>query len=57
MSRIARLPVRLVYAAAVLGSLAFGARQAFAATGPAEAARSWCPFPECVMQGFRCVCY
>jgi hypothetical protein len=57
MARIARLPVRFAFAAAVLGSLAFGATQAFAAVGPAEATRSWCPFPDCVMQGYRCVCY
>ncbi|HEX8272925.1 MAG TPA: hypothetical protein VF615_09835 [Longimicrobiaceae bacterium] len=31
MARIARIPARLAYAAALLGSLAFGATQAFAA--------------------------
>lgn len=40
MTRIARLPARFAYATAVLGSLAFGATQAFAAPAVPSAAEA-----------------
>jgi len=54
MARIARLPARFAFAAAVLGSLAFGATQAFAAP-PASEAR-FCG-TDCAWQGYKCVCW
>ena len=66
MARIARIPTRFVYAAAVLGSLAFGATQAFAAPSAlaASEARScdeascdyWCGGLGHCVRG-ACACY
>lgn len=57
MARIARIPARFVYAAALLGSLAFGATQAFAA--PAEPSASVARFCgiDCEWRGYHCVCW
>jgi hypothetical protein len=68
MARIARLPARLVYAAAVLGSLAFGATQAFAGSPapPTRDARTCsdetCAYlcggmGYCLRGGPSCACY
>ena len=57
MARIARLPDRFAFAAAVLGSLAFGATQALAATWPTDPSPTWCPGPDCAVQGYKCVCW
>jgi hypothetical protein len=53
MARIARLPVRFAYAAAVLGSLAFGATQAFAS--PAASKTLACG-PGCIYRQYQCIC-
>lgn len=58
MSRIPRIPARLVYAAAVLGSLAFGATQAFAAPpSSSDSAPRWCDGPFCEWREMVCVCW
>ena len=57
MARIARLPSRLVYAAALLGSLAFGATQAFAEpAAPTSSEGRFCGI-DCAWQGYKCVCW
>lgn len=66
MARIARLPARFVFAAAVLGSLAFGATQAFAAPPtPSPSETRFCDDGFCAYAcgglgyclGAACVCY
>lgn len=58
MARIARLPVRLAYAAALLGSLAFGTTQAFAGTiWPTPPDPAYCG-PDCEWrERMGCVCW
>ena len=68
MARIARLPARFVFAAAVLASLAFGATQAFAGSPapPTSVARA-CSDAQCAYMcgglgyclrgGPSCACY
>lgn len=57
MARIARLPTRFVFAVAVLGSLAFGATQAFATPpAPSADAARFCDPNFCYWVGPRCYC-
>lgn len=53
MARIARLPARFLFAAAVLGSLGFGTSQAFAS--PA-ASQSLACGPGCIYRQYQCIC-
>ena len=57
MSRITRIPARLVYAAALLGSLAFGATQAFAEPpAPSASEARFCGI-DCEWRGYYCICW
>ncbi|MEW5929879.1 MAG: hypothetical protein AB1941_20695 [Gemmatimonadota bacterium] len=57
MTRIARIPARLAYAAALLGSLAFGATQAFAApAGPPASEARFCGI-DCEWREYYCICW
>lgn len=57
MTRIARIPTRFVYAAAVLGALAFGATQAFAEpAAPSSSDARFCGI-DCAWKGAYCVCW
>lgn len=68
MARNIRIPARFVYAAAVLGSLAFGATQAFATPAESSAAEAracsdaQCAYMcgglgYCLRGGPSCACY
>jgi hypothetical protein len=57
MARIARLPARFAFAAAVLGSLAFGATQAFAAPPAPCASEARLCGPDCELRNGRCFCW
>ena len=57
MARIARLPARFAFAAGVLGSLAFGATQAFAApSAPSASEARFCGI-DCEWRGYYCICW
>lgn len=48
----------ILFAAAVLGSLAFGATQALAAPStPTDSEARYCNGPDCMWQGSHCVCW
>jgi hypothetical protein len=66
MKRSIRLLNRSVFALGVLGSLGFGASQAFAVSRPETAiARPWCDPVKCnfdcggygICSGYNCYCY
>ncbi len=57
MARIARLPARFAFAAAVLGSLGFGATQALAApSAPSASEARFCGI-DCEWRGYYCICW
>ncbi|HEX2188102.1 MAG TPA: hypothetical protein VHG51_04355 [Longimicrobiaceae bacterium] len=49
---------RIVFAAAVLGSLGFGASQALAGPiWPTDPTPTWCPGPDCAVRNNQCICW